>query len=84
MMQQAVGDLIDRYNDLLAEIARRQPRFRHVDLRDMVSAADWVNELHLSSAAYRRVAGRMAEVVRGCFNEQRQKARLSTVVRTRR
>jgi hypothetical protein len=67
----AVGQLIDRYNDLLADIARGNTKFRHVDLRDLVTPADWVNELHLSNLAYRRVAGRVAEVVRACLTERR-------------
>lgn len=67
----AVGQLIDRYNDLLADIGRGKPKFRYVDLRDLVTPADWVNELHLSNAAYRRVAGRLAGVVRACLTERR-------------
>lgn len=67
-----VGQLIDRYNDLLADIARGKARFRHVDLRDLVTPSDWVNELHLSSLAYRRVAARLADVVRNCLSELRQ------------
>ncbi len=53
-----VGELIDRYNDLLARLQAKNPgRFLHADLRALVDPdTDWVNELHLRNSAFARVA----------------------------
>lgn len=59
-----VRGLIDRFNAVLSEVASASGGlFHHVDLRDEVTEADWVNELHLSSRAYARVATRIARCV---------------------
>jgi hypothetical protein len=59
-----VRTLIDRFNGMLAEVESASGgRFHHVDLRDLVTEDDWVNELHLSSRAYARAAMRMARRV---------------------
>ncbi|MBM4108841.1 MAG: hypothetical protein FJ255_08540 [Phycisphaerae bacterium] len=59
-----VRELIDRFNAMLGEVERGSGgRFHAVDLRDLVSDADWANELHLKPAAYGRVAVRLARRV---------------------
>jgi hypothetical protein len=55
--REAVFQVIDAYNAMLARVALRHKRFVHVDLRGMLDPdRDWANELHLRNSAYARVA----------------------------
>lgn len=61
-----VFTLIDRFNDLLATLARQHDHFHHIDLRDLINPdTDWVNELHLRNSAFARVAQRIQERIQG-------------------
>jgi hypothetical protein len=52
-----IGSMIDEFNAMLNGLqAELGGSFRYVDLRGLIKASDWVNELHLSNAAYGRVA----------------------------
>jgi hypothetical protein len=52
-----VQTLIDRYNELLMQLAMYNSNFHHADLRSLVDPqTDWVNELHLRNSAYARAA----------------------------
>lgn len=54
--KQIVETLIGRLNDLLADLDAKNPNFTHIDVRPLIGSDDWVNELHVNAAAYRRVA----------------------------
>lgn len=56
--EEIVHELIDEYNKMLKSLARSDDRGRihYIDLRRHLAERDWVNELHLSNSAYRRVA----------------------------
>lgn len=58
-----ISELIDRYNTMLQTIAGARDDFVYVDLRDSIDEGDWVDELHLSSAGYARVADVIAHAV---------------------
>lgn len=60
----AVFTLIDKYNEMLRELAHHRRNFHYVDLRDMLDPdRDWANELHLHNSAFARVAKRIHEVI---------------------
>jgi hypothetical protein len=62
----SVFTVIDKYNEMLKELAGRHQNFHHVDLRDMLDPdLDWVNELHLRNSAYARAAERIHKVIQG-------------------
>jgi len=59
-MRKTVFAVLDAFNDLLADVAAKNAKFRYVDLRKMLDADnDWANELHLRNSAYARVADRI-------------------------
>src|SRR5215212_8517824 len=59
-----VFTLIDRFNDLLAALARQHDHFHYIDLRALINPdTDWVNELHLRNSAFARVAQRIHEMI---------------------
>jgi lysophospholipase L1-like esterase len=60
-----VADLIGRFNDMLASLARRNDHFHYVDLRPEIHDDDWENELHLGSDGYRRCAAKLYEAIAG-------------------
>jgi lysophospholipase L1-like esterase len=49
--------LIDRFNDMLLQLDSEVDKFHYLDLRSIINDEDWVNELHLSSDGYKKVAG---------------------------
>jgi hypothetical protein len=60
----AVFAMVDKYNEMLKELARQYRSFRYIDLRNMIDPdRDWVNELHLRNSAYARVAKRIHEEI---------------------
>lgn len=48
--------LIDMFNVMLHELDEENENFHYIDLRPHIESTDWVNELHLSDSAYKRVA----------------------------
>ncbi|MDO8283249.1 MAG: SGNH/GDSL hydrolase family protein [Thermodesulfovibrionia bacterium] len=63
--RKAVFTLIDKYNEMLGDLAHTHNKFHHVDLRDMLDPdKDWVNELHLRNSAYARVATRIHDAIK--------------------
>ena len=60
----AAFTMIDKYNEMLKDLAIKHQNFHHVDLRDMLNPdSDWVNELHLRNSAYARAAKRIHETI---------------------
>lgn len=61
--------LVEKFNRMLSAIAASRSDFEYVDVRPLVKDVDWVDELHLRSNAYKRVAAelhrRIAERVGG-------------------
>ena len=51
-----IKQLIDRFNDMLQELDDEIDKFHYLDLRSIINDEDWVNELHLSSSGYNKVA----------------------------
>jgi lysophospholipase L1-like esterase len=65
-----VGKLIDRFNEMLRDLARTKgfEHVRYVDLRDTLSHAegykrDWANELHPTRSGFSEVAGKIAGAI---------------------
>ena len=53
------GELVDRFNAMLRELARRHPTFHHVDLRGtLTSVRQWADEIHPHGAGFGRMATR--------------------------
>jgi hypothetical protein len=48
--------IVDRFNDMLADLQATHANFHYLDLRPLIGDDDWVNELHLTNDAYRRVS----------------------------
>ena len=57
--------LIDLFNATLQQLDTGYSNFHYVDLRDIIERADWLNELHLTSDAYRRVAKKLHQLITG-------------------
>ncbi len=55
-MRRVVNLLIDKLNEILAEIASHTDRVHYIDLRGQIIDSDWANELHLTSAGWGKVA----------------------------
>lgn len=51
-----VNRVIDCYNDMLANLAKELDQFHHIDLRNVLTHDNWINELHLKNSAYAMVA----------------------------
>lgn len=51
--------LVEKFNRMLGAIAASRSDFLYVDVREQVQDADWVDELHLRSSAYQRVAAEL-------------------------
>jgi lysophospholipase L1-like esterase len=62
--EQIVHRLITDFNDMLNDFAATDPRLHYIDLRPLISASDWDNELHLKNSGYRRVAEEFDQVIR--------------------
>jgi hypothetical protein len=57
--------MIDKYNEMLKDLAQAHPRFHYVDLRDLIDPdTDWANELHLRNSAYARAAEQIHWVIK--------------------
>mgnify|MGYP003576467195 CR=1 FL=1 len=61
-----VKELVNRFNSTVGAIAS-DPEFRdwfhYIDLRTLIDDRWWVNELHLRSSAYRKVADKFKSVI---------------------
>ena len=62
--REIIDELIDSFNLMLKEFAINDDRLHYIDLRPLITDADWSNELHLNNSAYRRVAGEFDRVIR--------------------
>ena len=58
-----VTDLIGRFNDMLAGLARRNSHFHHVDLRPHILDRYWENELHLGPQGFIVCASKLYEAI---------------------
>ncbi|AKH37749.1 MULTISPECIES: SGNH/GDSL hydrolase family protein [Nitrosomonas] len=62
--QNLVFELIDKYNEMLREMAHVHANFHHIDLRPILNpASDWANELHLKNSAYARSAAQIHDKI---------------------
>lgn len=63
--RELLRELIGMFNSMLANLAAAYPgRVHYLDLRAQIREADWRNELHLTDAAYKRVAALFHERMR--------------------
>lgn len=62
-----IRQIMDAFNTMLQGLQAANPtRFHYIDLRSSFqNASDWVNELHLNNAAYRKVAARFHTTIKG-------------------
>lgn len=62
VQRRIAAELVDRFNDVLAGLAAVHPHFHHVDLRGTLRGVrDWSDEIHPTSAGFRRMALRFRE-----------------------
>jgi lysophospholipase L1-like esterase len=61
--EKLIGQIIDKFNDMLAELDAEVEKFHYIDLRDRINENEWVNELHLTSDAYQKVANLFHEEI---------------------
>jgi GDSL-like lipase/acylhydrolase family protein len=59
--------LMDQFNRMLADLARRHDRFHYVDLRGTLAKGDWVNEIHPTTRGFGKVAAHFHPVLRRLF-----------------
>jgi len=59
-----ITQFMDRFNDMLADLASQYELFFHIDLRSTIKRSDWINELHLSSEAYGAVVFKFDEQIK--------------------
>jgi lysophospholipase L1-like esterase len=63
--REIVKTMIDEFNSMLAALPGTiGGPFHVVDLRSSIRSSDWVNELHLTNDAYRRVADKFHAVIK--------------------
>lgn len=60
---EVVHYLIDRFNDLLQDVASHHDDFIALDLRGDLTKKDWSDELHPTRAAFRRIAQRFVDAL---------------------
>lgn len=51
------------FNSMLENLAANDDRVHYIDLRPHFNNSDWVNELHLNNAGFKRAAGLFDEVI---------------------
>lgn len=56
VQRKIVADFIDKLNVMLKSVADSHTDVYYLDLRELISDDDWINELHLNAPAYRRMA----------------------------
>lgn len=66
----AIGELIDKFNEMLASVESELGHMHHINLRDVLTNAlpngykdDWANELHPKKEGFKRVAQRVSETL---------------------
>lgn len=50
--------IIDRLNEVLDGLQKHNSNFHKVELRGLLNSADWINEIHPTSAGFKTVAGK--------------------------
>lgn len=64
-----VFSVINKYNEMLAELAHQHPKFHYVNLRDILDPdQDWANELHLRNSAFARAAERIHQKIQSLIS----------------
>jgi V8-like Glu-specific endopeptidase len=65
MARKIIAVLLDRFNNRLAELARRNPNFVHISVLGSVgdNVSSWYDALHPRDPGYRRAADRFIEVI---------------------
>ena len=59
-----VRELIDAFNEMLADVASKSPNTHYVDLRGTLADSQWANELHPTKAGFLAVTSRIEKVIR--------------------
>jgi hypothetical protein len=56
--------MIDDFNDILVRLQKQHPlHLVHIDFRGMFALNEWLNEIHLTKAAYRRAARKVIDTI---------------------
>lgn len=64
--REVIRRLMGMHNDMLARLEDKYAgRLHYIDLRDIISERDWVNELHPTNDGFRRVAAKFHERMKG-------------------
>ncbi|MEE9170267.1 MAG: trypsin-like peptidase domain-containing protein [bacterium] len=67
--EEIVHGLIDKFNEMLEDLAHNEKRIHYIDLRRVIKRSDWENELHLRNSGYKRVAGKFDGVIRSILGQ---------------
>lgn len=66
--------MIDVFNEMLKDLASVYSNVHYVDLRGLIKPRDWVNELHLDSAGYEKVADAYMAVMKPLMSPSQRQA----------
>lgn len=59
-----VKEMINDFNDILSSMQTKYPlHFIYIDLRDMFTETDWLNEIHLKKSGFKRVSARFIDAI---------------------
>lgn len=61
--RKTMSTLMNKFNEMLADLQQQHPKFHYIDLRDEIRDEDWENELHLNDDGYKRCANLFHEVI---------------------
>ncbi|NET37251.1 MAG: hypothetical protein F6K19_35370 [Cyanothece sp. SIO1E1] len=65
--QDIIIELIKQFNEMLKGVASNYPNVHYLDLRHIIQAGDWANELHLTVKGYEKVAQQYIEKLQQLF-----------------
>jgi lysophospholipase L1-like esterase len=74
--------MLDRFNEGLADLVADYPRVHYLDLRGVVGADRWYDELHPTDAGYADVAARFADKVAELTSDQGRRRAAPTTTGT--
>lgn len=58
--------MIDSLNEMLKKLSHQLPLIKYIDLRNLVKEENWVNELHVDSETYKKIAAEFDKVIKLC------------------
>lgn len=61
IQQQIVDQMLSRFDDMLIKLSQTLPNWRHVRTQGTLNDTDWANELHPTTAGFKKIAGKFQE-----------------------